>query len=544
MRYSKSKFALLILLSLVMSFSACADEEWDESIGSTAQKLQPFPPGTFEAFSCVAPTLPHADSAEALANVCLVEPSLTTPLPPGCYINVRKANGEPRDGENYLNHGCYAQLIKGNTYTAICNDFQISIYANTHGFDVQDFGGSNAGLPPFKYVLGQDGRIVFGQNGQPQLELDQDGHPIFQRGGQEFENFENILRDIAALRGKDYDTNYPIISLGGTHPHSDHFGGSIFLKYKYPNLRIVLSKQQVDLVRAYRLPIAVGDDGCYDFVNARPKDNCNYRPYWPRLPSQREIITDRDGYFRSGGKKFRVLTPVTGAHSLADSAYITPNRVVMYGDMLGTEGRLSFVRNSVADFTLGVIMFNRVLLGEAGYECDVTDPTVIDSQTGLTQGVACEQAGPTRPSSWDVILGGHFNVGYAKDLIHTLRYYRAQYEAWHPVMFGATQGGIPLSPMQFAPEGLNTAFPDRILEGVFHAVETGMATLNAERYHTSPFWASANGDMREMNESMFLYKNALNGLFPPDFNNPMIPPGGIIDFGPIQPGDYPFGDKM
>ncbi len=501
-----------------MSFIACADMEENQinesSIGEAVQQLLP---GDIEAFECEAPTGPKSESSEGLRNVPLMTASVTVPLPYGTYIDIRDQNGHPKDVDSYLNHGLYVQRLNDRSYVMFYNDFGSYVYAGDHGLLMMDCGGSNAGQIP----------IVMGPNG-----------PEFQQGGQELANIENGLRMIAQSRGRDYDTNLPLKALVLSHPHTDHVGHSMGLKFRYPGLRIITSKQLADNVRQYRLAIALGDDACYDFTTASPKTNCTYHPYLPRLPRNREIITSRmNGKFKFEGKTFRLLTPTQHGHSAADSLLFSPDGVHMSVDTLGTEGRLSFVRNSVAGFPAGVVMNNRVLLGEAGFECDVTDPV-----TGLD----CELAGPTQQPSWYVATSGHFNVSYVKDVIETLRYYRAMNDAWHPAMFGALQNGVPKTPQQFAPQGVDTVAMDRVLEGIFHSQAEDMAKLLAPTYHTHLHWASAYGDMDNWDEMHFLYFNGLgNALAPPDFNNPQAPPGGTVDFSPIPPGAVPeWGDVM
>lgn len=438
-----------------------------------------------------------------------MEASVTTPLPHGTYIDLLVEGDlhHPTDAIDYLNYEVYIQRLTDRSYMIMSNVFQSYVYRGNHGFLMMDCGGSNAGRPPFK----------FGPNG-----------PEFQIGGQELENLEGALATIAQSVGKTYE-QLPLKALVLSHPHTDHVGHSMGLKYKYPNLRIITSKQLVDRVRADRLAIALGDDACYDFVNTKPKDNCNYHPYLPRLPSQREIILSRFGTFKFEGQEFRLYTPEEVAHSAADSLLFSPDGVHMSVDTLGTEGRLSFVYNSVGAYMPGIIRLNRYLLGEAGYECDVTDPIT---------GQACLEAGPTQQPSWNVALSGHFNVSYVEDVAHTLRYYRAMVDAWYPALFGAAQNGVPKSPDQFYSPDITSV--DRLIMGIFDSQAKDMSTLLAPAYYDSFHWGSAYHDMEEINQDMFLYLNgAGNAVVAPDLQNPAPPPGGTVDFSPIPPGTVP-----
>ena len=212
MRHSKSKFALLILLATTMSFIACADMEENQinesSIGEAVQQLLP---GDIEAFECEAPTGPKSESSEGLRNVPLMTASVTVPLPYGTYIDIRDQNGHPKDVDSYLNHGLYVQRLNDRSYVMFYNDFGSYVYAGDHGLLMMDCGGSNAGQIP----------IVMGPNG-----------PEFQQGGQELANIENGLRMIAQSRGRDYDTNLPLKALVLSHPHTDHVGHSMGIKFR------------------------------------------------------------------------------------------------------------------------------------------------------------------------------------------------------------------------------------------------------------------------------------------------------------------------
>lgn len=516
------------------SFAACGTDDGSETyenVGEVNAALE-------TVLDNCQPPAPATD--EELKDVPRDPESISNVLPDGHYIDVLK-DGDPHhpsDAHDYTHMVTRVQRLTPNTWMIMQNVFQSLVYVNpNYGILMMDCGGSNGGLPPYQFITNEKGELVLDANGFPQLVLDENGFPIFLPGGQELVNIENALRDIAAEFGKDYDTNLPLKALVLSHPHTDHVGHSVALKEKYPDLRIITSKQMADRVRMDKLAIALGDDGCYDHVNAQPKENCSYPPPW-RIPRKREIIYDRFGKFKFGGETFHFWTPEMLAHSAADSLLFTPDGVHMSVDMLGTEGRLSFVSNSVGAYTAGIIRINRYLLGAAGYECDVTDPTVIDEQTGLTQGEACFQAGPTKPPMYKHVLSGHFNASYDDDVVSTLRYYRASTEKWWPALFGATQGGNPKSPHQYYNENIH--FVDRLIMGIFTSQPRDMSILLAPQYATHGHWGSANWDFQEVNQDMFLYHNSGgNTVTPINLQNPSPPPGGTIDFSPIAPYTVP-----
>lgn len=435
---------------------------------------QSVPPGADEYPVCEIPT--QSPYEKELPGLGYFDESITDPIPVGYRINLLDENGDVTDADQFSNYTLIVQRLTERSYLVQSNVFQSYVYRGDKGLLMMDCGGHNAARPPF----------IPDENGVPQ----------FVPGGVELANLRHALDLIG--------DGLPLKTLVLSHPHTDHVGHSLILKDQDPNLRIVASKQLVDHAIQYNLPIGLPDRAI-------------------------DIVRRRDGAFWFEGQRFRLLSPTTVAHSMADSALISPDGVQMSVDLTGP-GRLSFVFHSVADNPEGVILFNRVLLGEAGYECDVTDP--------LT-GVQCEEAGPTRTPSWQYGIFGHFNIGSVDDVIHTLRYYRAQYDVWWPLLFGIDPND-PSSPPnpkvldQFIHPEDHTV--DIAILGLFHSQANDMYKALAPRYYTNLQWQSAWHDMMEINQAVFLYRSGSNQLAPPDLANPTPPPGGVPDFSPIPPG--------
>lgn len=452
--------------------AACSSGNVEEAVEtSQVNQAMTLPPGVDTPPVCEIPE--ESPYEKEIASQGYFDESIVDPIPVGKRINLLDEDGNVTDAEQFLNYGLIIQRLTDRSYLVQSNVFQSYVYRGDEGLLMMDCGGHNAARPPF---------IPDGNGGFQ-----------FLPGGVELQNLKAALQQIGG--------GLPLHTLVLSHPHTDHVGHSQILKAEDPNLRVVASKQLADHVTQYNLPIAAPD----------------------------RVIHHRWGGFFFEGKWFRLFSPTTVAHSMADSALISPDGVQMSVDITGP-GRLSFVFHSVADNPEGVVLFNRMLLGAAGYECDVTDPV---------DGIACEMAGPTATPLWGHGIFGHFNIGSVEDVIHTLRYYRDEYEIWWPLLFGAD----PANPT--GPPG-----PPKVLEnyidldehntvdiailGLFHSQADDMYQALAPKYYDNIQWKSAWHDMMEINQAVFLYRSGSNQVVPPMPGQ--IPPGGVPDFSPIAPG--------
>lgn len=461
---------IIVSLGLCAGIVACTSSDPQFEVKQTTQAVEgEIPEGVDEPIICEIP--PESPYEKEIASEGYFDESITDPIPVGKRINLLDDEGNITDAEQFFNYDLIIQRLTERSYLIQYNVFQSYVYKGDEGLLMMDCGGHNAARPPF--IPNDEGELEF------------------HRGGVELQRIKQALNIIGE--------GLPLDTLVLSHPHTDHVGHSQILKYENPNLRVVASKQLNDHVKQYNLPIAEAD----------------------------RVVYNRWGGFFFEHKFFRLFTPTTAAHSLADSALISPDGVQMSVDITGP-GRLSFIFHSVADNPDGVVLFNRMLLGAAGYECDVTDPV---------SGIECEMAGPTREPMWGHGIFGHFNIGSVEDVIHTLRYYRDQYAIWWPLLFGANpknlnEFGPPKTIEQFI--DLNSQHSvDLTLMRLFDSQADDMYTALAPKYFNQIQWKTAWHDMMEINQSVFLYRSGSNQINPPQPGQ--IPPGGIPDFSPIAP---------
>lgn len=176
---------------------------------------------------------------------------------------------------------------------------------------------------------------------------------------------DRLLEQIAEI------TDKPVTTLVYSHPHLDHIGGGNNLVEAVARqgrtLRVIATDQFVEASALYKQPI----------------------------PQPTEIIETPVGYFEFDGKKFKVGTPVTVAHSMADSYVLFPDKVMTFIDFI-YPGRLPLHDFSGVQNMTGYITFLRHVLGE----------------------------------DWKVANTGHVNVAHRKDLEFTLEYTKDIYDAW------------------------------------------------------------------------------------------------------------------
>ncbi|TCI93152.1 MBL fold metallo-hydrolase [Tenacibaculum sp. M341] len=176
---------------------------------------------------------------------------------------------------------------------------------------------------------------------------------------------DRLLKRIAKL------TDNPVTTLVYSHPHLDHIGGA-------QNLVDALAKKQQSL------KIIATDQ----FVKASTL-------YKQKIPQPTEIIPTPVGYFEFDNKKFKVGTPMTVAHSIADSYILFPDKIITFIDFIYA-GRLPLHGYSGVQNMTGYVNFLRHVAGE----------------------------------DWIFANTGHNNVSSPQDLDFMLQYTKDIYDAW------------------------------------------------------------------------------------------------------------------
>ena len=202
-------------------------------------------------------------------------------------------------------------------------------------------------------------------------------------------------------------TPLPITHVAYSHPHTDHVGACTYLKQRFPGIEIIASQYAADEIKRNQYPMA--------------------------MPTQ--TVTGRYGSFRFEGRTFRMVTPVPVAHSTSDSYIVTPDRVLHAVDFV-SPGRLPFVNAMNNQNMDGYVQFLRHLAGERG--------------------------------NYDFASWGHFNVGYAKDVDLTLKYFRTLYEAWWDTFTAHPPTGF-VDPSQDNAAVWFRNFYDSMAENLFYA---------------------------------------------------------------------------
>lgn len=174
-----------------------------------------------------------------------------------------------------------------------------------------------------------------------------------------------LLKRIAEI------TDKPVTTLVYSHPHLDHIGGANNLveavSKQGHSLRIIATDQFVEASKLYKQPI----------------------------PQPTEIVETPVGYFEFDGKPFKIGTPVSVAHSMADSYVLFPDKVITFIDFV-YPGRLPLHDYSGVQNLTGYITFLRHVLGE----------------------------------DWQVANIGHVNIASREDLEFSLQYTKDLYDAW------------------------------------------------------------------------------------------------------------------
>ena len=257
-------------------------------------------------------------------------------------------------------------------------------------------------------------------------------------------------------------TPLPITHLVYSHPHTDHVGNSVLLKQAFPDLEIIASQWAADEIEMFGYPIAT--------------------------PTR--TVKDRNGNFKFEGWKFRMVTPVSVAHTPADSYIVTPDRVMHVVDFVHA-GRLTFLEASVVQNLDGFILFLRHLAGEEG--------------------------------NYDFLNPGHLNVAYPRDVTRALEYYEAMYLAWWESVQELPMDEFVDPAQDNAVVWLRNYF-DAVAEKMFHKLAPAFGHIR--------FFEVARDHASKVHENQFLHR--LNGVAPPNFGPaPTYPP--IPSFEPIPP---------
>ncbi|WP_109831440.1 MBL fold metallo-hydrolase [Reichenbachiella versicolor] len=166
-------------------------------------------------------------------------------------------------------------------------------------------------------------------------------------------------------------TDKPVTTLVYSHPHLDHIGGAQVLvdaltKRNQP-LRIIATDQFVSASTLYK----------------------------QKIPQPTEVVSTPVAYFEFDNKQFKVGTPMSVAHSMADSYILFPDKVITFIDFIYA-ARLPLHGYSGVQNMTGYINFLRHVAGE----------------------------------DWTFANTGHTNISSPQDLEFTLQYTKDIYDAW------------------------------------------------------------------------------------------------------------------
>lgn len=475
---------LFITMMSAFAITSCADMEdetfVEDNIGEVSQAIVPAEVADPPFVEIRGPSQ-YEQLDPTLARV---DPSITDILPPNTYIETRDEHGHITDGQAFLEGHSLAQRMGDDTWLVQSHIFSsMAILGRGEGLFGTGIGGEEG------WLLVDCGGI----NGARLPETP---------GGLELQNILGHLNEIAMA---ELGYTVPVIAGVPTHPHGDHNGNFRVLRQMFPNMKFITSKAYRDFVEQTNIPLEL-----------------------PNKPGDKVVI-HRKGGFLFDGKWVQLWTPSIGGHTPADSIIISPDGVAMAVDIFGTEGRLGFIFDSVVENPTLKAYTVRVMLGLAGYECDVTDPET---------GAACEAAGPTGEVHFHHIVPGHFGNGTPRDIISSLRFERAKDEAY----IAALSGFDPLNPQ--APP--NPPSPDNLLlpgeKGVdpiinrlfqYGLSDTMYRILVAENYQKVHWNGTAGQHMMEKVQDLFLYRATAQG------------PGDLPDYSPVSPDYTPrWGDLM
>ena len=309
-----------MLVSIVMSFTACADIDQeqgeDEDVGSVAQAVAP---PDVEPKMC---SLVQASKYEEPSpGEVFVPESATQAFTNGERFQVAsdtaEFGGQIRHIQK-LDDDSDPANAAFNEYLVQVGLFQTTLWVGPHKKLIIDAGGHNSGLPP----------IVNGQ---------------LQGGGEELVKLLDAINSIEP--GKPLAAGVP------SHPHADHTGNLFaiqqILAQQNQDFRIISSKWYRREVLKHGYPLAVPDEG-----------SLLWHP---------DLVKSRYGGFWFDGHWFGYHTPVAVAHTPADSVTITPGGTCMVVDIVQPD-RLPFVNLSVVQNIDGYMTMLRYLggLAEAG----------------------------------------------------------------------------------------------------------------------------------------------------------------------------------
>jgi len=165
-------------------------------------------------------------------------------------------------------------------------------------------------------------------------------------------------------------TEFPVSTVVYSHPHTDHNAGAV-------RLQQLLAKQGREL-RIVASASAAREISIHQNNVAPPT----------------EVIPDGRSSFKFEDVDFILGTPVTSAHSAADSYVLNPDGVITYVDF-NYPGRLPLGYISSSHNITGWVNFLRHVLGE----------------------------------DWNYAVLGHANIGYKRDILQTFAYLEDLYEA-------------------------------------------------------------------------------------------------------------------
>lgn len=177
-------------------------------------------------------------------------------------------------------------------------------------------------------------------------------------------------------------TDKPVTTIVYTHPHLDHIIGA-------NNLSKALAKQG----RSLRV---IATDQFVEISNLYKQD----------IPKPTEVVATPVGYFEFDNKRFKIGTPMSVAHSSADSYILTPDGVITFIDFVQPD-RLPILDISGVQNMTGFITFLRHVAGE----------------------------------DWIHANTGHMNISSRQDVMFMLEYSKDLYDAWFEII--PDHWGIP-----------------------------------------------------------------------------------------------------
>ena len=244
-------------------------------------------------------------------------------------------------------------------------------------------------------------------------------------------------------------TPLPVTTIVYSHPHIDHVGNadelSAIMQSQGITVRIIASENSVREIERYKHSV--------------------------EPPT--EVIANGHSHFTFENWTFKYVTPVDWAHTGADSYTITPDGVLHIADFF-FPGRLPLTEVSGVQNMTGWIEFCRYVAGD---------------------------------QDWVFANLGHANIGYRKDVLTTLDYFKDLYSNGFKVF----KGFKPVDFQNF--KGQNTAVMIRLF---FDGAATQLTQLIAERWSHYPQWEVARDHAAKVLWDMALNYNYHENI-QPDF---------------------------